>query len=289
MAWLERIQTSGLLLDGAIGTELQRKGLALGTPPDLWNLQNPKAVRELHIAYIEAGADAITSNTFGSNPLRFAAYKTGESWEETTRRGLALAHGAAAGRALVAGDIGPSGLLLAPTGPATPDEVERSFAAQAKVMDEEGADFFIAETFFDLREILLAARAIRSVSARPFFLSMTFEKRRRGHFSIMGDRIDRAMQAMAEAGAAAVGANCSLGSADMVELASEVRRAVSIPVIIQPNAGLPQVTPQGVIYPEDPETVAANISRIRELGVEIVGGCCGTEPATIAAIRARWR
>jgi len=288
MTLLERIKTTGLLFDGAIGTELQRKGLPSGKPPDLWNLENPDAVREMHAAYVDAGSDVVVTNTFNANPLRFAEYKSDQSWEELTRRGVELAKQAVSGRALVAGEIGPSGLLLEPVGPGKPEEIERSFAAQAKVMDGEGVDLFIAETFFSLQEILLVARAIRTVSTRPFILSMTFEKKRRGYFTIMGDRIDRALQAMVHAGAIAVGANCTLGSADMIELAGEARRAVSIPVIIQPNAGQPQVTPEGTIYNEDPESFAANIARIRELGVEIVGGCCGTQPATIGAIRARW-
>ncbi len=278
----------GLLMDGALGTELQRKGLPAGTPPDLWNLQNPKTLREVHASYVEAGSDAISANTFGSNPLRFAAHKSSESWETVTRRGIALAREVASTRVLLGGDIGPSGLLLAPTGPATPEEVEHSFAAQARVMDEEGVDFFIAETFFSLQEILLAARAIRSVSSRPFFLSLTFEKKRRGFFTIMGDPIVAAIGAMAETGAAAVGANCSLGSTDMIEVAREIRQAVSIPVIVQPNAGLPVITASGAVYPEDTETFAANILKIRQLGVEIVGGCCGTRPETIATIRAQW-
>jgi 5-methyltetrahydrofolate--homocysteine methyltransferase len=289
MNLVDRILHHGLLLDGALGTELQRKGLPAGTAPDLWNLQNPQAVKEVHVSYVEAGSDAISANTFGSNPLRFAAHNSSESWETVTRRGIALAKEAVSNRALIAGDIGPSGLLLAPTGPAKPEEVERSFAAQAKVMDEEGVDFFIAETFFSLQEILLAARAIRSVSEWPFFLSLTFEKKRRGYFTIMGDPIVSAMKAMAETGATAVGANCSLGSSEMVEVAREIRQAVSIPVVIQPNAGLPAMTPSGAIYPEDTGTFAANILKIRELGVEIVGGCCGTRPETIAAIRAGWK
>ncbi|MBM3324350.1 MAG: methionine synthase I, cobalamin-binding domain-containing protein [Calditrichaeota bacterium] len=289
MNLLDRIPDQGLLLDGALGTELQRKRLPAGTGPDLWNLENPQAVKEVHASYIEAGSDAISANTFGSNPLRFAAHKSNESWETVTRQGIVLAKEAASNRVLVAGDIGPSGLLLAPMGPAMPEEVERSFAAQARVMDEEGVDFFIAETFFSLQEILLAARAIRSMSERPVFLSLTFEKKRRGYFTIMGDSIADAMKAMAETGATAVGANCSLGSTEMVEVAREIRQAVSIPVIIQPNAGLPTMTPGGAVYPEDVETFAANILRIRQLGVEIVGGCCGTRPETIAAIRAQWK
>lgn len=284
----DQIRQRGLLLDGALGTELQRKGLPAGTPPDLWNLQNPQALKEVHASYVQAGSDAISANTFGSNPLRFAAHKSRESWETVTRRGMALAKEAAAGRALVAADIGPSGLLLAPTGPAKHEEIERSIVAQAKVIDEEGVDFFIAETFFSLQEILLAARAIRSVSSCPFFLSLTFEKKRRGYFTIMGDPLVASMKAMADTGATAVGANCSLGSTEMIEVAREIRQAVSIPVVVQPNAGLPIMTPNGAIYPEDTETFAANILRIRKLGVEIVGGCCGTRPETIAAIRAQW-
>lgn len=288
MDLLERIQKNGLLFDGAIGTELQHKGLALGNPPDLWNLQNPEAVREMHASYVEAGCDVITTNTFNSSPIRFGEFKSDLSWEETTRSGVRLAKEASAGRVLVAGEIGPSGLLLKPVGKAEPDDIERSFAAQARVLDEEESDFFILETFFDLNEILLAASAIRSVSQRPFILSMTFEKRKRGYFSLFGDKIETAMQAMADAGAFVVGANCSLGSTDMVDVAAEAREAVQIPIIMQANAGQPQLTTQGTTYPETPEFFAVNALKIRKLGVEIVGGCCGTTPETIAMIRAQW-
>jgi 5-methyltetrahydrofolate--homocysteine methyltransferase len=288
MNLIERIKSRGLLFDGAIGSELQRKGLASGQPPDIWNAENPDAIRELHTAYVEAGSDVITTNTLNANPITFQKYKIEMSWEELTRKGVRLAKEAASKRALVAGEIGPSGLLLEPVGPGKPDDIEHAFAAQARILDEEGVDFFIAETFFNLQEILLVASAFRSVSQRPFILSMTFEKRKKGYFSLFGDKIESAMQAMADAGAFAVGANCSLGSAEMIDVAKEAREAVSIPVIIQANAGMPQVTPQGTVYPEDNETYVTNVMKIRELGVEIIGGCCGTNPETIALIRKRW-
>ena len=289
MNLIERIKSDGLLFDGAIGSELQRKGLASGQPPDIWNAENPDAVRELHTAYVEAGSDVITTNTLNVNPITFQKYKIEMSWEELTRKGVRLAKEAAANRVFVAGEIGPSGLLLEPVGSGKSDEIERAFTAQARILDEEGVDFFIAETFFNLQEILLTASAFRSVSQKPFILSMTFEKRKKGYFSLFGDKIGSAMQAMADAGAIAVGANCSLGSADMIEVAKEVREAVSISVIIQANAGMPQVTPQGTVYPEDNETYVTNVMKIRELGVEIIGGCCGTNPETIALIRERWK
>ena len=289
MNLMERIKSRGLLFDGAIGSELQRQGLAPGQPPDIWNAENPDAVRELHAAYVEAGSDVIATNTYNLNPVAFAKFKTEFSWETLMRKGVQIAKEASAGRVFVAGGIFPTGILLEPEGPGKSDEIERAFAAQARVLDEEGVDLFIVETFFNLKEILLAARAIRSVSEKPFMLSMTFDKRKKGYFSLFGDRIGDAMQAMADAGAIAVGANCSLGSADMIQVAKEAREAVSIPVIIQANAGMPQVTPQGTVYPEDNETYAANIMKIRELGVEIIGGCCGTNPETITLIRKRWK
>ncbi|MBU1937335.1 homocysteine S-methyltransferase family protein [bacterium] len=289
MNLMERIKSQGLLFDGAIGSELQRKGLPPGQPPDIWNIKNPDAVRELHVVYVEAGSDVITTNTFNSNPVRFGEYKSGRSWEELTRAGVRLAKEVAANKALVAGEIGPSGLLLEPVGPGKPDEIERAFSAQAKILDEEGVDFFIAETFFDLKEILLVASAFRSISQKPFILSMTFEKRKKGYFSLFGNRVNDAMKAMADSGAIAVGANCSLGSADMIAVAKEAREAVPVPVIMQANAGMPQVTPQGTVYPENNEMYVANIMKISELGVDIIGGCCGTTPETIALIRKRWK
>ena len=289
MNLMERIKSRGLLFDGAIGSELQRKGLASGQPPDIWNVENPDAVRELHRDYIKAGSDVITTNTFNSNPVRFGEYRSEYSWEELTRKGVRLAKEAALKRVLIAGEIGPSGFLLEPVGPGKPDDIERAFTAQARVLDEEGVDFFIAETFFSLQEILLVASAFRCVSHKPFILSMTFEKRKKGYFSLFGERVGDAMQAMADAGAAAVGANCSLGSADMIQVAEEARKAVPIPVIIQANAGVPQLTPEGTMYPEEPEEFAKNMTRIREFGVEIIGGCCGTNPETIAFIRERWK
>jgi methionine synthase I (cobalamin-dependent) len=178
------------------------------------------------------------------------------------------------------------GDLLAPAGPVSFEEMKDAFAAQARILDEEGVDLFLVETVFDLNAGLCAVQAIQSVSDKPVFCTLTFKDTPRGFFTIFGNAPEHSMKILADQGVAAVGANCSLGSTDMMRLAAQIRKCIDIPVIIQPNAGMPRATDDNqVSYPETDDRFVANMSRIRDLGVEIIGGCCGTTPETIRKLR----
>jgi methionine synthase I (cobalamin-dependent) len=182
--------------------------------------------------------------------------------------------------------MGAMGDLLAPAGPVSFEEMKDAFAAQAQILDDEGVDLFLVETVFDLNAGLCAVQAIQSVSDKPVFCTLTFKETPKGFFTIFGNSPEHSMKTLVDQGVAAVGANCSLGSTDMVRLAAQIRKCIDIPVIIQPNAGMPRTTDDNqVSYPETDDQFVANMSRIRDLGVEIIGGCCGTTPDTIRKLR----
>ncbi len=282
--------TSGpaLLLDGGLGTMLMASGLSRGAAPELWNLERPQLVTAVHRAYVEAGSDAVHTNSFGGSPLRLAAFGLAERCRELNLAAVRAARASGAG--FVIGDVGPTGEYLPPVGHGDPIVWRAGFARQARALAEAGVDAFHLETMSDLREARLALDAVRSVAPEvPVMASLTFERKKRGFFTIMGDRLADALRALAEAGAAAVGANCSLTSADMADLAREAREAVSAPLVIQPNAGQPEMTTEGLRYSQDPEEFARELAPLSGLGVAALGGCCGTDPRFIAALRARLR
>jgi 5-methyltetrahydrofolate--homocysteine methyltransferase len=189
----------------------------------------------------------------------------------------------------VAGNIGPTGEMLDPFGTLEAEDAKQCFADQAEVLASGGVDLFLIQTFFDLNEALAAIEGTRSVSGLPIFATLTFQEKKNGFHTIMGNPVENSMKELVDAGADAVGANCSIGSDAMVRLAAEVRRAVANPVLIQPNAGSPEVRDGIACYSEKAEGFADNIRRIKELGVEIVGGCCGSTPEFIRAVVGRLR
>ena len=282
---LEKIKTDGLLFDGAMGSMLMARGMPAGMASEMMNIEKPDTVLEIHKAYLTAGSEVITTNTFGGSSIKMKAAGIGHLNEEANKMAVKIARQAVSAGQLVAGDIGPMGDMLEPLGLISEKEAMESFARQAKILADTGVDLFIVETMFDINESLAAIRGIQSVSDLPIFATMSFEKGTRGFATIMGNQVEESMQILAETGATAVGANCSIGSDLMVELATEIRESVTIPVIIQSNAGLPDTIGGQLVYPETPEIFAANIRQIKMLGVEILGGCCGTTPEYIRAIR----
>ena len=283
---LEKVKSQGLLLDGGMGSMLIARGLGGGEAAEVWNVTKPEIIAEVHQAYYDAGADVASVNTFGGSALKLAQMKVSQSMEEINRAAVQIAKKVRKPGQYVAGDIGTLGEMLAPMGPLTPEEALGAFADQAAVLDDEGVDFFTAETLFDLNLALAAVKAVKSVSDKPVFCSMTFKQTPKGFFTIMGNAPADSMKALVDAGASAVGANCSMGSDTMVELAGIIRDSVDCPVIIQPNAGMPQTGKDNtVFYPETETFFAENIKKIKSLGVEIVGGCCGTNPNYIRKIK----
>ena len=185
---------------------------------------------------------------------------------------------------IVAGNLGPCTRFLPPVGDADPDELTDAFAAQAAVLSAAGVDYIAIETMIDIEEALCAMRGARRATDLPITACLTFEKRPRGFFSVMGNPLEGAARILADAGADAVGANCSIGSAEMLEACSLLGAASPVPVIVKPNAGLPEMKDGRLTYRQTPENFAVDVAAMARLGARAVGGCCGTDERFIAAL-----
>jgi 5-methyltetrahydrofolate--homocysteine methyltransferase len=276
-----------VLLDGGMGTLLQDGGLEAGVPGELWNLENPDAVRAAHAAYAEAGARLLTTNTFGGTRPRLDLHGLGDRVGEVNRTAAQLARAVADEHGLlVAGDLGPTGELLAPLGTLTREGAQALFAEQLTALVEGGIDLVLVETLSDLGEAEAALAAAREVAPDlPVAVTMSFDTNLR---TMMGVRPGGAVAHLAAAGADAVGANCGRGPAEMEIIAVEMAQARTgdILLIAQSNAGLPQVVGDHFEYDATAGDMAAHASRLAELGIDLVGGCCGSTPAHIAAMGA---
>ena len=283
---LEKIKKDGLVFDGAMGSILINKGITGKEASELWNLNHPDIVKEIHQAYYDAGADVASANTYGASAIKLKKMGVTQSLENVNRTGVQIAREVCGKGQYVAGELGSLGDMLEPMGPVSFDEAVDSFAQQAGFLEDEGVDIFLIETIFDINIAFAAIKAVRSVSEKPIFCSLTFKKMKKGFFTIFGSNPKNSMKLLSEAGASAVGANCSIGSRTMIDRANEIKKSADVPVIIQPNAGLPKTTKDNTIfYPEDETFFADSIKKIKALGVEIVGGCCGTTPEYIKKIK----
>ncbi len=269
-----------LLLDGGMGTLLMAQGLPAGQPPELWNVERPGAVTAAHRAYVEAGCDAVHTNSFGGSPVRLLHFGLAERCEELNAAAVRAAR--AAGPRFVIGDVGPTGEYLPPVGQGDPAAWRAGFERQVRALASAGVDAVHLETMSDLREALLALAAARAAApGLPVLASLTFDRKRRGFFTVMGNPLLESLRALREAGAAAVGANCSIPSEAMAELARQA--AETGPLVVQPNAGQPRATDQGLRYDQEPWQFAADLAPLAGT-VAALGGCCGTDPRFIAAL-----
>jgi len=280
-----RLAAGPLLLDGGLGSMLIAAGLESGRDPTGWNRERPEAVAAVHRAYAAAGSDLVHSNTFGASPIKLRAAGSDDDCRAVNTLAVSLARAAVPAGVLVAGDVGPTGALLPPVGNATEAELEAAFAEQAAALAAAGADLISIETMYDLREARAAVRAARGTGL-AVLASMTFEARRRGFFTIMGDPLGPSLRALADEGADAVGFNCSVTSDVMATMAAPARAAVGCPLIGQPNAGQPRAEADGVVYDASPEAFARDLAAMVAAGLRLVGGCCGTTPEFIRAARA---
>lgn len=292
--FLARLRSGPTLVgDGATGTVLMAAGLAAGRPPEEATLTHPDAVGGVARRYLEAGADVVETNTFGASPIKLALAGLAAEFDRVNRDAVRLARAARDAAALatrrrgwVVGSLGPCGRMLAPLGDADPADVHGGFAAQAGILAEEGVDGIFIETMTDLEEALLAVRAAKEAApGLPVAALMTFEATPRGFFTIMGNAPGDAVRSLADAGADAVGSNCGNGSAAMVELARELTRHISLPLVIQPNAGLPRSVEGRLLYDESAAFMADRARELVAMGVALVGGCCGTTPEHVRALR----
>lgn len=278
-----------LLLDGGLGTMLIARGLPVGRPPEAWVRGAPARIVEVHRAYVEAGSDAIHATTFGANPVRLARYGLEAECAEINLEAVGLAR--STGPRYVLADVGPTGEYLPPVGVGDPARWREAYLRQAEALLRAGADGLHLETFSDLREARIALEAIRSLHpALPVLVSLTFERKRRGYFTVMGDPLVPALRALAEAGADLVGANCTLTSSEMTDLAHEAA-AAGLSLVLQPNAGQPQAVAGVFRYDQPPSEFAREMAAL--LGatrgtagrVAALGGCCGTDPDFIRELR----
>ena len=277
-----------ILGDGALGTMLQAQGLPPGTMPELWNAENPQGVQAVHRAYLAAGSQFITTNTFGGNRLRLADAGLGDRVAELSRRGVELAREAVGDRAWLAASVGPTGKLMEPFGELSVALAEEVFAEQVAALAEAGADLILIETMNDIEEACAAVRAARGNTTLPVFCGLAFNARGR---TMMGLRPEDAARRIEEAGGDAVGANCGEGP-QAVAVALETMRAsgTTLPLIAQANAGVPRMGEHAQAeWDITPEQMAEHVLGFIELGARVVGGCCGTGPEHIAAMAAALR
>jgi len=275
-----------LVGDGALGTMLLARGLPPGECPEAFGLAHPELLAEIAHLYVQAGADFVCTNTFGASPLKLDQYGLADRTEEINRAAVETVRKAVEDRAGVVASVGPCGKMLKPYGDTEPETVRASFSRQMAALDAAGVDAIIIETMTDLTEATLAVRAARDVSPElPVLATMTFDATPRGFFTIMGVTVPQAAAGLAEAGADAVGSNCGNGSDNMVKLAREFAGTCELPIIIQSNAGLPRTEGTSLVYDETPEFMARRATKLLDLGVSIIGGCCGTTPEHILALR----
>ena len=275
-----------LLADGAMGTRLQAAGLKPGEAPEILNLTRPEIPQGIAAEYIEAGSDLVHTNSFGGSPLKLAAHGLADQCEQINRAAAEAAVAGVAGRGLVSGSIGPCGRLLEPYGDVDPAEVLDGFRIQAAALAAGGVDLLTIETMTDLGEAVLAVKAAREIIGKGIVLaSLTFDPTPRGWFTIMGNDIAAAASELAAAGADAVGSNCGQGTEGMLSVARDFGSMTAMPLLIQANAGLPVLQEGKVHYPETPRDMAVVLPDMLDAGVKIIGGCCGTSPEHISALR----
>lgn len=273
-----------LLFDGATGTTLQAMGLPVGVMPEMWNFDNPSAVVQTHRGYVEAGADVVISNSLGANRFRLRDTPLEGRAYEVSRRAAELARQAAGTDAFVAGSVGSTGLLL--TLDSVPEsEILEAYMEQVRGLTDGGADLIAVETMTDVEEACLAVRAAKAVCSLPVVATMTFEPGKRGYRTVMGTDIATAARRLEEAGADATGSNCGTGIDDMVAIIREMRAHTRLPLLAEPNAGLPQMEEGKVVYKESPEYMGARIPDLLRAGAMLIGGCCGTTVAHIKVFR----
>jgi len=271
-----------LLLDGAMGTQLDKRGLMSRGRN---NLDSAEAVLDIHREYAESGSQALTTNTLTMNRIFIETHDVGVSVQEINKAGVELARQAAGKELFVLGDISSTGQLLEPYGTYKESQFHDAFKEQAEVLAESGVDGFIIETVFDLREAVCAVRACKAKCSLPVIVSMTFTTEEKGGRTMMGDSAEQCARSLADAGADAIGANCGdLDPSQMAVVVSHLCSATTVRVLAQPNAGKPKLVGDKTVFDMAPASFASGIAECIRAGATLVGGCCGTSPDHIRAV-----
>lgn len=278
------LQKSILVCDGAMGTELQKLGLPPGDSPELLNLTHPEIVKQVHQNYINAGADIITTNTFGANPARLKLHNLENKFEEICSAAVAIAKESAKDKFVFA-SIGPLGEILEPLGELPIISAEEYFNVQISALVKTKIDGFIVETMMALEEIEIAVNSIKKNSSLPIIATMTFENGKSGLRTMWGISVDDAVKKLESLNVDVIGANCGNGFDDMIAIMKEMRNLTDKPIIAQANAGIPQWIDGKSVYTETAASIESKVKELIDIGVNIIGGCCGTTPEHIFAIR----
>ena len=271
-----------IFLDGAMGTQLGQMGLDMGGQN---NVTNPDAVLAVHKRYVAAGADLLITNTLTMNRVNLESHNVGVEAREVNLAGARIARAAAGDGVPVLGDMSSTGRMLKPYGPLPEDDAFATFTEQAIILAEGGVDGFIIETMFDLREALLALRAVKQASDLPVITTITFNTVKNGGRTVMGNTAADSAKALTEGGADVVGINCgSIDPFEVAELVAVMREATSLPIIAQPNAGKGRMIDKQLVFDMMPEDFAVGVKACADAGARLLGGCCGTSPEHIQAM-----
>lgn len=276
-----RLRDRVLILDGAMGTMLQERGLRPGYCPELFGLEHPEVLEDIHGAYLEAGADIIQTNTFGGNRFKLAEYGLADRVADINAAAVRVAKKVAGTRRLVALDVGPTGRLLEPMGDVGFEQLYEAFREQMVAGEAAGADLISIETMTDIGELRAAVIAARENTSLPILAHLTFEP---GERTMTGTDAVTAVIILEALGVTAIGANCSGGPGELLPVIERMAGVTSLFLSVEPNAGLPRLEGGCTVFPETPEGMAAYALKLREAGANIIGGCCGTTPAHIRAI-----
>ncbi len=280
---IEKLLSGGpVVTDGAWGTQLQQRGLPVGTCPDSWNLQHPEKVEEVARAYVDAGSRVILTNTFGANRIMLARHNLAEQVAEINRAGVEISKRAAGASAAVFASIGPCGLILM-TGDVSEADLRAAFSEQARAIADAGADAIVVETMSDPAEAQLAVAAACETGL-PVVGCLVFDSGANNDRTMMGTTPEQAAEQLSAAGADVIGSNCGQGIAGFVEICRRLKSATDRPIWAKANAGLPEMVDGQTVYAQTPEQFAEHVPALVEAGAAFVGGCCGTSPEFIAAV-----
>jgi 5-methyltetrahydrofolate--homocysteine methyltransferase len=279
----ERLTSEGVIIaDGAAGTILQQAGLQFGSAPERWNIENPAKIHELHRAYLDAGSEIILTNTFGGTRIRLQMDGLGEKVHAANAAGARIAREEAGENAWVLGDMGPTGQILEPLGNLNRDAAVAAFTEQASALAENGVDGILIETMSDLEEAKAAVAGARRATSLPILVTMSFDTH---GYTMMGVSPEEAARELSELGIDGIGANCGRTLSETLEAIRKMRDEVPEALLMaKPNAGLPRLEHENMVYDVSPEVMADYALKFAALEVKIFGGCCGSTPEHIAAI-----
>ena len=282
----KRAASEILICDGGMGTQLQQRGLESGSCPELWCLEKPELVKEIHQAYRDAGSNIVETNTFCGSRYKLDKFGLSDQVEQINYAGAKIAREVAGSSQYVMACMGPTGDFMQPIGLETEDSFYAAFAAQAKAFEKGGADAVIVETMTAIEECCVGIRAVRETTSLTCIASFTFDPLADGRYaSMMGVFPEQFAEQAVAAGAHIIGSNCGLGPVHMVNIIKSIRAvARNIPVIAMANAGMPELQDGETVFPEGPEEFASHFQDLVEAGASIIGGCCGTTPEHIAAL-----